>query len=295
MNDGRAAAFSPGFARRSLPSLFLGALAVLFIVILPFFSVTAAAAPADAPRDPVGSIYVQDDAHVLSDSTKRLIRDVNKKLEASDYKAQLMVVTADSVPSGGSIESWTISLAEKYRPGEGKKDTGLVYALAVKDHKDRLEVGYGLEDVIPDATAEQIISQGEQQYGKGNYDAGVREVVTSVGRKIAGNGGGVGHTDDESQPSFLNQVLILAIILIGGLVWFKITRSVRRGRHGGADLLLLGIPQLLSRRDDFLDDDDSFTGESVLGGGDSFRGGDSFGGDSFGGGDFGGGGASGSW
>ncbi|KFF30447.1 TPM domain-containing protein [Bifidobacterium bombi] len=289
MNDDKAVASRHGPALTSLPSLFLTVLTTLLIAVLPFYSGTASASPVDAPRDPVGSIYVQDGAHVLSDSTKRLIRDVNKKLEASDYKAQLLVVTADTVPSGQSIESWSIALAEKYKPGEGKKDTGLVYALAVNDHKDRLEVGYGLEDVIPDATAEQIVSQGERQFGRQDYDAGVREVVTSIDRIIVPSGEDARQNDGESQPVYSNFLLVIAIIMIGGLVWFKIARSVGRGRHSGAGLLLLGIPRLYSRHDDSFDDDDSFVG------GGSFGGGGSFDGDSFGGGSFGGGGASGSW
>lgn len=245
----------------------------------------ASTASAVAPSGGDGGIFVQDGANVLSSDTEDYIRRSNEKWEKdSKLPAQLLVVTADKTPDGKSIEDWSMSLAEKYKPGDKEKDTGLVYAVAVDDHKDRLEVGYGLEDKITDSMASQMIREAEADYKKGDYDAGVRALVKAVGDQLYGDGWTPSKDSSSGRPQRLSPfdaffVLVGILALIG---WV-------------CAILLRPMDSSDSFDDDSSGSSWGSSSSSSWGSSSSSWGDSSSSSDSFGGGDFGGGGASGSW
>lgn len=287
----------------------------LIFAIAAMFGFNADVANAD-------SIYVRDNAGVLSENVKNKIRNFNKKLESSDSGAQLLVVTVDSIPDGQSIEDYSMSLAEKYKPGDGSKDTGLVYVVAVNDHKDRLEVGYGLEELIPDGAASRILQSRTDAYRKGDWNAGVEAVVNGISNQIKNpkQGGYYEYRDDNGSVDFSGFLILLKIILavavaIGLIALVSmIIRRISKSydvygdgtdyysqpiRYDDAVESLgaaaaVGAATESSRHDD---DDDAFNpSSSSFSSGDDDYGSSSFSSfDSFGGGSFGGGGASGSW
>lgn len=236
---------------------------------------TASAAPSGGD----GGIFVQDGADVLSPDTEDYIRRSNEKWEKDgELPVQLLVVTADKTPDGESIEDWSMSLAEKYKPGDKEKDTGLVYTVAVDDHKDRLEVGYGLEDKIPDAMASQMIREAEVHYKEGDYDAGVRALVEAVGDQLYGDGWtpSDGSGSGEAMPTPM-AVLVWAFFLF--ITFGPIVGAFMAKNDPNSPLAWSGYSGSSRRR----------YSSSSRGG---FRSSSS---SSFGGGSFGGGGASGSW
>ena len=123
------------------------------------------------PDDPAGNIFVKDIGDVLDKATEQRIYGLNKSWESRKDKPQLLVVTLKSL-DGDSIENKATELFDKYKPGEKGKDTGLLYLLSVEDRKDRLEVGYGLESVIPDADAADIIDTAHSDYKDGDWSKG---------------------------------------------------------------------------------------------------------------------------
>lgn len=134
----------------------------------------------DLGLDAGNSVYVADKANVLDDKVKQQAYDLNKKLEKSDYHAQIMVVVVPDLPAGYSINDYSMAIAEKYKPGNKKQDTGLLYTVAINDHKARLEVGYGLEGKIPDATAAKLQQPANAHYKKHEYSAGVSALLDGV-------------------------------------------------------------------------------------------------------------------
>lgn len=242
---------------------------------------TASAVP---PSNGSGGIFVQDGANVLSTDTEDYVRRSNEKWEKDGkLPAQLLVVTADKVPDGQTIEEWSIRLAEKYKPGDKEKDTGLVYVVAVDDHKDRLEVGYGLEDKIPDAMAAKMIKEAKAEYKQGDYDAGVKALVKAVGDQLYGDG----WTPSKDARHRLSPSVFIIVFLVLGAVCL-----ILQVVFVGAELLaFLRSPESYSSWSD--------SSGSSLGSSSSFSWGSSSShsssSSSFGGGSFGGGGASGSW
>ncbi|BAR04805.1 hypothetical protein HMPREF0620_1388 [Parascardovia denticolens DSM 10105 = JCM 12538] len=234
-------------------------------------------------RSEKGGIYVMDSAHVLASSTQEWIRRQNKRME-KDLGAQIMVVTVDKLPAGTSIEDYSMKLAERFKPGSAEKDNGLVYVLAVSDHKDRLEVGYGLESTITDSNAAVIIHQGEKKYKNKEYDAGVRDVVSAAVAYARGDGEGYDDESDVSAPSRSSGIsfdVIIDILVMIGIMLFAF-RPHRR--NSGWDGDSFGGWSSGDSSSGWSSGSDSSSSSSSSGGGDSF-----------GGGSFGGGGASGSW
>ena len=55
------------------------------------------------------------------------------------------------------LETWTAETASTWKVGQKGKDDGAILFLFMKDHKVRIEVGYGLESTLTDALSKQII------------------------------------------------------------------------------------------------------------------------------------------
>lgn len=175
----------------------------------------------DLGLDAANSTYVVDKVNVLNDKVKQQAYNLNKKLEKSDYHAQIMVVIVPSVPSEYStINEYSMAIAEKYKPGDKKQDTGLLYTVAINDHKARLEVGYGLEGKIPDATAAKLQQPANAHYKKQEYSAGVSALLDGVqqllldGKPIDKIAVTPSHETDKN--SFVYPKWLAPLTLIGG-------------------------------------------------------------------------------
>ncbi|MBP2098611.1 TPM domain-containing protein [Enterococcus rivorum] len=128
------------------------------------------------------NIFVSDNANILDKEVKQKIYDLNKQLAASTEGAQLQVVTVPQLPNGESIESYANTIFNQLGIGDKEKNNGILYLIALEDRKFRLEVGYGLEGLIPDGAASDIIDNSDvvDAFKDGNYGKGVTQVVEEV-------------------------------------------------------------------------------------------------------------------
>jgi uncharacterized protein len=100
--------------------------------------------------------------------------------------AQLAVVTLKSL-AGGQIDDFAEKLYKRWGIGEKGKDNGILLLVAIEDHKARIEVGYGLEPILPDALAGRILTEQlfpafkQQRYYEG-LDAAVLRIVEIIER-----------------------------------------------------------------------------------------------------------------
>lgn len=196
---------------------------------------------------------------------------------------QVVVLTLPTL-DGEDIEGFSIRVAEKWQIGKAGFDNGVILVVASGDRRLRLEVGYGLEGVLPDAIAKRILSEyivprfRVQDY-PGGISAGIEAVLSVIKNEPLPQ---TQRPQNRTSESPLELFLMLAITLAVLGTMALASRSSRRrhnmwatgGRHH---------PPI-------------YWGSRGLGGGFSggsrggFGGG--FGG---GGGSFGGGGASSSW
>lgn len=215
---------------------------------------------------------VVDQAQIITNSQKqRLELQIRHLFEQSGI--QLQVLTLDSL-QGNTIEQVSIDTVEKWQLGSKEKDNGLLFLVAPKEKKVRIEVGQGLEGDIPDIIAHQIIQQKIlPHFKKGQYGLGLISGVSTVEALVAPG------TAKETRKSLTRNShpayyeLIKILFIFGVFILISLTGG--RGRRSGASGFLLGA--LLG----------SMGGGRHSGGG--------FGGWSGGGGGFSGGGASGGW
>ncbi len=106
-----------------------------------------------------------------------------KDLEAKTT-AQVVVLTINSL-DGEPMEDFSHQTAVQWGIGQKGKDNGVLLTVAVKDHKYRIEVGYGLEAILPDSL---VGSLGRQylvpNFRKGDYAAGIVAAVTEIAKTI---------------------------------------------------------------------------------------------------------------
>lgn len=144
---------------------------LLFILIFSLCLKAYAVIP-KPPERPLN--YVTDLARVINPQTSERINELLRDLERKTT-AQIFILTIKSL-EGQSIESFSIAMAEKWKPGVKGKDNGILITIAIDDRRYRIEVGYGLEEIIPDSLAGSLARQvlvskfREGQYGDGLYN-----------------------------------------------------------------------------------------------------------------------------
>lgn len=147
-------------------SVFLRALlSTLFIGLLQLTTFGAEQLPALTGR-------VVDATNTLSKAEQG---SLSKKLEAFEQSKGSQIVVA-IIPTTGdeTIEQYSIRLAESWKIGRDKVDDGIILVVAKNDRKLRIEVGYGLEGVVPDAIAKRIIENIIlPEFRSGSFYAGI--------------------------------------------------------------------------------------------------------------------------
>lgn len=162
----------------------IAAIATLFINAGISMPALAATDDTYVPKnDSAGNIFVQDQANVLSAETEKHVYDLNKSWESREDKPQLLVVTVSTL-DGVPIERKAKELFDRYKPGMKGKNTGLVYLLSIKDHKDRLTVGTGIGQTFNQSTCESIINSGHADYKKSYWNAGISKVLDNIASTV---------------------------------------------------------------------------------------------------------------
>src|SRR3984893_9118368 len=105
-----------------------------------------------AAGEPVSQLkptdYVNDFAHVLDGPSIAQLDNLCAQIDQKAH-AQIAVVTIHSL-DGGDIESYAADLFKQWGVGSKSTNRGVLILLAVGDHRYRVEVGYGLEPILPD-------------------------------------------------------------------------------------------------------------------------------------------------
>lgn len=105
---------------------------------------------------PTPDHYVTDNAAALSDTTRAQIENELQAYERAT--GHQIVVWIGQTTGGVPLETWTGETAHHWKIGRKGADDGAVLFLFMRDHRIRIEVGYGLESKLTDADASRIIS-----------------------------------------------------------------------------------------------------------------------------------------
>lgn len=229
--------------------------------------------------------YVTDHAGFLSGNEQAALSQTLYRY-AENTSNQILVVTIPSLQEE-ELDDFTERLFELNKPGMKGKDNGIILLVAKEERKIRIEVGYGLEEAVPDGKAGMIIrNEISPRFQNGDFyggiTAGVYAIIKSISPDYQLEGYQEGSVRRENDNSFI-QALIVALI-IAFFSFFSGIRNNRNGRRryqrGYSETGYWGWGGNVGRG---------------FGRGRGFGGGSSGGGFRGGGGSFGGGGASGGW
>ncbi|MEX1581396.1 MULTISPECIES: TPM domain-containing protein [Enterococcus] len=140
-----------------------------------------------APTDDVvvkinqNHLFVSDNAKILNEEVINNVQKINQELSKTETKPQLMVITVEQVPENETIESFTNQIGNKLGIGNKLYNNGVIYLVSVKDRQARLEVGYGLEEIIPDSLTDEITDSTVKDFYKlKDFNAGIHIVTTRI-------------------------------------------------------------------------------------------------------------------
>ncbi|HEX2331830.1 MAG TPA: YgcG family protein [Burkholderiales bacterium] len=255
----------------------------------------------------------------VTDLTGTLTREQQAGLERmlQEFEArkgtQLAVLMVPTT-APEAIEQYALRVGEQWKIGRKKVDDGAILVVAKDDRAVRIEVGYGLEGVLNDATASRIIREIiVPRFREGDFYGGINAALDRMMRLIDGEPLPEPARSSPAAEGGLMQLLpvLLIVALVGGSILRAIFgRFLGAAATGGvvaflawmlagavAIAILAGVVAFIftlggggGRR--------YYGGGGFPGGGVGFpRGGGGLGGGGFrgGGGSFGGGGASGRW
>ncbi|MCK5856271.1 MAG: TPM domain-containing protein [Bacteroidales bacterium] len=245
--------------------------------------------PPKAVNDLVG-IFSENEAQQLEADLRSFTRETSTAI----------VVAVVSDLQGMDRADYTISLAHKWGIGQKGKDNGILIMIQPTGGKGQrdafIAVGYGLEGVVPDAIANQIMNNEMiPQFEKGNYFLGVSAAVNVLKEITKGE-----YTAEQYATAVQQRrsgglwkmlmmigVMFIFVFLNMGRGAYRYSRTNNMG-FWAAMLLMMNSGSHRGSYSNFTGGTGGFGGGSSFGGG-----GGGFGG--FGGGGFGGGGAGGSW
>jgi uncharacterized protein len=264
---------------------FFPAIILAVVLFIPGFS-------QDIPDKPAPPRLVNDLAGLMS---REEINALERKLVAfnDSTSTQIAIVTVSSL-NGYDIVDYADRLGEKWGIGRKDLDNGILVLVKPKTPDSNGEVtirtGYGLEGVIPDLTAAEIIDREiVPEFSNNNFYAGLDKATNTLMSLARGEftAGEYGRTSGGREGGFPAILIIFIIIFV--IILSRRGGGGRGGRRltSGNDLPLWLLMSMLGSG-----------GRSHRGSWGGFSGGGGFGGGGFGGfggGSFGGGGARGSW
>ncbi|HET9408253.1 MAG TPA: TPM domain-containing protein [Candidatus Sulfotelmatobacter sp.] len=243
-------------------------------------------AHAEPVKDLKPTGYVNDFAHVLDPSAISQMEDICHEIDEKAH-AQIAVVTVNTL-DGKDLESYSVDLAQKWGMGGKGHDRGVLILYIIRDHRARIEVGYGLESILPDGKVGGFQREAIPLMRNGEYSQALLLVTERVAGVIATDAG-IQLTNAQprapTQPvrepdqglsigaiiAIIVVILIVLLTPLRTLLFWILFSSIFDGRGGG------------------------YRGGGGFGGFGGFSGGGGSGFGGFGGGSFGGGGASSSW
>lgn len=248
----------------------------LIVVVLIILPGGAGYAQQDMPEKPTA--WVNDYAGILSASERRSLDNRLSELQQRSSN-QIFIALFTRLPENSYLEDYVVKLYEKWRPGLAEQDNGILIAVFVQNRELKIEVGYGLEDVVTDAQAGALIRNIiAPEFKRGDYYAGLNAALDQLIPAVEGK-----YQLPVPQENKKKKGIPIEFLITGFFIFIVLSRLLRGKQSTGYGSRPRGS---------------GFGGPVIFGG---FGGGRSSGGFSGGGfsggfgGMSGGGGASGSW
>jgi len=134
---------------------------------------------------PVLTARVTDLTGTLSATQRGALEGQLQAIETRSTSQIAILMVPTTQPE--SIEQYSIRVVDAWKLGQKGKDNGLLLLVAKNDRKVRIEVGYGLEGVIPDAIARRVIDERiTPRFKQGDFAGGLTVGVEKLASLIEG-------------------------------------------------------------------------------------------------------------
>jgi uncharacterized protein len=199
-------------------------------------AICASAARAETPIPPPPTRWVTDNAGFL---TPARAEELDTRLGEYDRRTgHQILVYIDRTTGGVPIEDWAVKAFERWRVGRKGIDDGAVMFVFSDDHRMRIEVGYGLEDRVPDAVASRIIAeQMAPRIRAGDHDGAVTNGVVALATAIGTSGAAPQAGPIPKWKLVAGAILVILffglLVTHPGLAWLLLLSVGGRGRGGG--------------------------------------------------------------
>jgi uncharacterized protein len=198
---------------------------------------------AETPIPEAPTQWVTDTANFLSPET---VRTLNDRLRQYQEKTGHQVIVYIAPTTGDTpIEDWAVRAFAKWKVGRKGLDDGLALFIMPQDRRMRIEVGYGLEPIVPDATASRVINEVmAPRIRAGQHDQAVTAAIDSLTKVIDRQPGAFPLPTPRTQPNsargletivwgFLGILLLGLLVTRPRLALFFLVSILSRGRGGG--------------------------------------------------------------
>lgn len=208
----------------------------LFLLLLPLTTQAEVEIPALAER-------VTDTAGLLEPGQKKALESKLAGFEQEKGSQIAILIVPSTQPE--PIEQYAIRVAERWKLGRQGVDDGLLILLAADDRAMRIEVGYGLEGVIPDAIAKRVIADIMTPFFRqGDFYGGLNAAVDQLIALIAGESLPLpAKAASASAVEGMLPLLLFGVIAIGGVlraIFGHFLGGMMAGGLVGAAVWLLG-------------------------------------------------------
>lgn len=159
--------------------------------------------------------WVTDESGAMSPKARAA---VDQRLEAYERNTGHQIVVFIAPSTGGEpIEDWSARTFREWRIGRAGLDDGVAVFVFTKDRAARIEVGYGLEDVLPDALSARILRRVLiPQMAAGDVDAAISQTVDALTQTIGGPGQ---PPPAQVRPVKIAFVVVAVILFIALAIW----------------------------------------------------------------------------
>ena len=204
--------------------------------ILALVMCWAVAAAADVAVPPLSGRVV-DQTGTLSSGDIASLTQTLKSLEARKGSQVAVLIVPTTAPE--TIEQYSIRVAEAWKIGRKKIDDGALLVVAKNDRHLRIEVGYGLEGSLTDATTKRIIDEDiTPRFKAGDFAGGITAGVNRMIRVIDGEQLPAPEPPHWQRPGsfgidLFNPFLIIPVLLLGGLMRSTMGRLLGSAATGG--------------------------------------------------------------
>jgi len=216
---------------------------ILRFFLLLFLLCGAFPARAEGVPVPPLSARVTDLTGTLNSTQKAALEEKLASFEKEKGSQIAVLLVPGTKPE--TIEQFSIRVAEAWKIGRKGQDDGVILLVAKHEHKLRLEVGYGLEGVLPDAVAKRVIVEDiAPRFKAGDWAGGINAGVDRIQALISGEKlPPPAASSHREQGGFDWTALVapgvLAVLVVGGLLGAVLGRLLGSLATGGIAGLVL--------------------------------------------------------